>query len=72
MSDGSYLHPVSQLDFEWHFAWCGDDWSVSVHIQNFQTPAISNDTDAIVSITTSALCGSDLHRYHGYVGGEPP
>ncbi|KAK4067224.1 uncharacterized protein Triagg1_7667 [Trichoderma aggressivum f. europaeum] len=27
---------------------------------------ILNGTDAIVRITTSAICGSDLHFYHGY------
>lgn len=43
-----------------------------VHIDQFPMPRIINTTDAVVRITTSALCGSDLHRYHGYVGGEPP
>ncbi|KAH6896493.1 chaperonin 10-like protein, partial [Thelonectria olida] len=43
-----------------------------VHIEDLPMPVITNATDAIVRITTSALCGSDLHRYHGYMGGEPP
>jgi 2-desacetyl-2-hydroxyethyl bacteriochlorophyllide A dehydrogenase len=28
-------------------------------------PGIMNDTDAIVQITLSGICGSDLHVYHG-------
>lgn len=43
-----------------------------VHIQDFPVPVMNTPTDAIVRITTSALCGSDLHRYHGYMGGNPP
>ncbi|KAH0428274.1 alcohol dehydrogenase [Colletotrichum camelliae] len=35
-------------------------------------PTILNQTDAVVRITTSALCGSDLHVYRGYQGGAPP
>ncbi|KXH66558.1 alcohol dehydrogenase GroES-like domain-containing protein [Colletotrichum salicis] len=44
-----------------------------VHIDQFPMPRIINTINAvIVRVTISALCGSDLHRYHGYVGGEPP
>jgi threonine dehydrogenase-like Zn-dependent dehydrogenase len=32
-------------------------------------PAILEPTDAVVRITTSAVCGSDLHQYHGRVPG---
>ncbi|KAF3020571.1 hypothetical protein E8E14_008703 [Neopestalotiopsis sp. 37M] len=42
-------------------------------VQDVPVPSILNDTDAIVRITTSALCGSDLHVYHGVSGaGTPP
>ena len=41
-------------------------------VQDLPFPQIINQTDAIVRITTSALCGSDLHIYRGYSGGTPP
>lgn len=41
-------------------------------VQDLPMPSIQNDTDAIVRITTSALCGSDLHTYHGVSGGATP
>lgn len=31
-------------------------------------PKIVQDLDAIVRITTTAICGSDLHNYHGVFG----
>ncbi|KAF2114869.1 hypothetical protein BDV96DRAFT_86960 [Lophiotrema nucula] len=40
-------------------------------VENLPMPTIINQTDAIVRITTSALCGSDLHTYHG-ISGEGP
>ncbi|KAI8277614.1 hypothetical protein K4K60_006873 [Colletotrichum sp. SAR11_57] len=41
-------------------------------LENIPMPTILNQTDAVVRITTSALCGSDLHVYRGYQGGAPP
>lgn len=41
-------------------------------LENIIMPTIINKTDAIVKITMSALCGSDLHVYRGYQGGTPP
>ncbi|MFN8622740.1 MAG: alcohol dehydrogenase catalytic domain-containing protein [Chloroflexota bacterium] len=35
-------------------------------------PAIAAPTDAIVRVTTTALCGADLFPYHGYVPGFLP
>lgn len=32
-------------------------------------PTISEDTDAIVRVTTAPICGSDLHLYHGRIPG---
>ena len=32
-------------------------------------PVISAPTDAVVRVTTTALCGADLFPYHGYVPG---
>lgn len=41
-------------------------------VENIPMPTIISQTDAVVRITTSALCGSDLHVYRGYQGGAPP
>ena len=41
-------------------------------VEDIAMPTIINQTDAVVRITTSALCGSDLHVYRGYQGGVPP
>ncbi|OQD61753.1 hypothetical protein PENPOL_c015G04375 [Penicillium polonicum] len=47
-------------------AWFGQTNNVSVI--DVPVPSIINQTDAIIRITTSAICGSDLHFYHGYTG----
>jgi threonine dehydrogenase-like Zn-dependent dehydrogenase len=39
----------------------------SVEIQEVPDPKILNSRDAIVKITSTAICGSDLHLYDGYV-----
>src|SRR5918912_960621 len=38
-----------------------------VQIENVPDPKILNPRDAIVSITSTAICGSDLHLFDGYV-----
>jgi threonine dehydrogenase-like Zn-dependent dehydrogenase len=38
-----------------------------VRIQTVPDPQILNQTDAIVKITSTAICGSDLHLYNGFV-----
>jgi threonine dehydrogenase-like Zn-dependent dehydrogenase len=38
-----------------------------VRVQDVPEPKILNDRDAIVKITTTAICGSDLHLYNGFV-----
>ncbi|MEV4767162.1 zinc-dependent alcohol dehydrogenase [Micromonospora chokoriensis] len=45
-------------------AWMGTD---SVKVIDVPDPRIMNARDAIVRITTTAICGSDLHLYHGYI-----
>ncbi|MFC0505935.1 zinc-dependent alcohol dehydrogenase [Micromonospora costi] len=45
-------------------AWMGKD---SVKVIDVPEPTIMNARDAIVRITTTAICGSDLHLYHGYI-----
>jgi threonine dehydrogenase-like Zn-dependent dehydrogenase len=44
--------------------WAGRN---SVEVQSVPDPKILNDRDAIVRITSTAICGSDLHMYDGYI-----
>src|SRR3954462_151622 len=39
----------------------------TVQVENVPDPAILNDRDAIVKISSTAICGSDLPLYDGYV-----
>src|SRR5215217_3391696 len=39
----------------------------SVQVEDVPDPKILNARDAIVRITSTAICGSDLHLYDGYV-----
>jgi threonine dehydrogenase-like Zn-dependent dehydrogenase len=38
-----------------------------VAVQNVPDPVILNARDAIVRVTSTAICGSDLHLYNGFV-----
>lgn len=38
-----------------------------VRVENVPDPTILNSRDAILKITTTAICGSDLHLYNGYI-----
>ncbi|AFZ24651.1 theronine dehydrogenase-like Zn-dependent dehydrogenase [Cylindrospermum stagnale PCC 7417] len=38
-----------------------------VRVENVPEPKILNPRDAIVKITSTAICGSDLHIYGGYI-----
>ncbi|AQL41512.1 glutathione-dependent formaldehyde dehydrogenase [Halorientalis sp. IM1011] len=38
-----------------------------VRIEDVPRPEIVNPTDAIIEVTATAICGSDLHLYHGRV-----
>jgi threonine dehydrogenase-like Zn-dependent dehydrogenase len=38
-----------------------------VRVEQVPDPKILNKTDAIVRITSTAICGSDLHLYNGFV-----
>lgn len=44
--------------------WCG---SKKVHVENVPDPTILAPRDAIVKITRTTICGSDLHIYDGYI-----
>jgi threonine dehydrogenase-like Zn-dependent dehydrogenase len=39
----------------------------TVQVENVPDPKILNDRDVIVRISSTAICGSDLHLYDGYV-----
>jgi threonine dehydrogenase-like Zn-dependent dehydrogenase len=39
----------------------------SVQVESVPDPKILNSRDAIVKITSTAICGSDLHLYNGFV-----
>ena len=36
-----------------------------VRVEEKDVPAIEHPNDAIVRVTLAAICGSDLHLYHG-------
>ena len=38
-----------------------------VRVEDVPRPELVNPTDAIVEVTATAICGSDLHLYHGRV-----
>jgi threonine dehydrogenase-like Zn-dependent dehydrogenase len=44
--------------------WNGRD---SVEVTDVPDPSILNERDAIVKISSTAICGSDLHLYDGYI-----
>ena len=41
----------------------------SVEVEDVPDPTILNPRDAIVRITSTAICGSDLHLYNGFMPG---
>jgi threonine dehydrogenase-like Zn-dependent dehydrogenase len=43
--------------------------SKDVRVETVPDPSILNPHDAIVRITLTAICGSDLHIYNGYIPG---
>lgn len=44
--------------------WMGKE---SMEVQNVPDPKIINPKDAIIRVTRSAICGSDLHLYGGFI-----
>ena len=43
----------------------------SVAVENVPDPALQHPNDVIVKITSSCICGSDLHMYEGRTAAEP-
>lgn len=48
--------------------WEGKPFEVAV--RSVPKPKIIDATDAIVRVTSAAICGSDLHTYHGLLGSQ--
>lgn len=44
--------------------WMGKN---KVRVQNVPDPELLNSRDAIVRVTSTAICGSDLHLYNGFI-----
>ena len=42
-----------------------------VSVQEVEDPKIEDPTDVIIKITSTAICGSDLHMYEGRTGARP-
>jgi threonine dehydrogenase-like Zn-dependent dehydrogenase len=38
-----------------------------VRVMDVPDPTVLNSRDAIIKVTTTAICGSDLHLYNGYI-----
>lgn len=41
-----------------------------VAVEEVEDPRIEDPTDVVIKVTTSAICGSDLHMYEGRTGAE--
>lgn len=38
-----------------------------INLENTNDPTIEHDEDVIIKVTTTAICGSDLHLLHGFI-----
>jgi glutathione-independent formaldehyde dehydrogenase len=43
----------------------------NVAVEEVDDPTIEDPTDVVVRVTSTAICGSDLHMYEGRTGAEP-
>ena len=50
--------------------WEGKPFHMAV--KHIPTPKIQHSNDAIIRITTAAICGTDLHTYRGLAGSKNP
>jgi alcohol dehydrogenase len=41
-------------------------------IEEVKEPQLTEPTDVLVNVTTTAICGSDIHAKHGLIPGIPP
>jgi len=42
-----------------------------VAVEEVEDPKIQDPTDVVIRVTSTAICGSDLHMYEGRTGAEP-
>jgi glutathione-independent formaldehyde dehydrogenase len=42
-----------------------------VAVEDVQQPSIQHPNDALVQITSTCICGSDLHMYEGRTAAQP-
>lgn len=45
-----------------------DGQPLKVYVHDVPKANITRETDAVVRVTSAAICGSDLHNYHGVFG----
>ncbi|KAJ5512282.1 Alcohol dehydrogenase superfamily zinc-type [Penicillium fimorum] len=45
-----------------------DGHPLKIHVCDVQKARVVRQTDAVVRVTSAAICGSDLHNYHGVFG----
>src|SRR5512146_1037237 len=45
-------------------SWCGND---TLRVERVSDPSILNPSDAILRVTATTFCGSDLHLVQGYI-----
>lgn len=45
-----------------------DGQPLEVHVRDIPKANVARQTDAVVQVTSAAICGSDLHNYHGVFG----
>jgi threonine dehydrogenase-like Zn-dependent dehydrogenase len=50
--------------------WTGHPFHVS--LQSISKPNLLTSEDAIIRLTSAAICGSELHVYHGVAGSKEP
>src|ERR687883_532813 len=50
-------------------SWCGKD---SLKVERVDDPKILNPRDAILKVTSTTVCGSDLHLVGGYIPALQP
>jgi threonine dehydrogenase-like Zn-dependent dehydrogenase len=43
-----------------------------IRLEEVEDPRIEEPTDAVVRLTASAICGTDLHMIRGTIGGMRP
>ncbi len=63
-SSPTVRRPLSAVSAECAVCWEGKE---KIRVETVRDPVILNPRDAIIKVTTTAICGSDLHIYDGYI-----